>query len=177
MSELASAAVPVVTLVVALATNGVIGREGALPWRLPEDLRRFKAATLGKPIIMGRKTFESIGRALPGRHNIVLTRRTQWRPVDTDVTVVTDRESALRAAGPVPEVMVIGGADVYALFLPKARRLLLTRVQADIPGDVRFPDLEPTAWTTVSSDSFAADERHAYAMRFEVLERRALPSN
>lgn len=171
MSDSASSATPVVTLVVAIAANGVIGREGTLPWRLPEDLRRFKAATLGKPVIMGRKTFESIGRALPARHNIVLTRRNDWRAADAEVTVVGDREAALRAAGAVPEVMVIGGADIYALFLPLARRLLLTRVQAQIPGDVRFPPLEANAWRTLSSEAFAADERHAHPMRFEVLER------
>lgn len=173
MNEPASSTGPVVTLVVAIAANGVIGREGALPWRLPEDLRRFKAATLGKPVIMGRKTFESIGRALPGRHNIVLTRRSDWRAADAEVTVVTDREAALRAAGAVPEVMVIGGADIYALFLPQARRLLLTRVEADVAGDVRFPPIDPAEWQTRSSETFAADERHAHAMRFERLERRS----
>lgn len=162
---------PLITLVVALAANGVIGREGALPWRLPEDLRRFKAATLGKPVIMGRRTFESIGRALPGRHNIVLTRRADWRPPDPAVTVVDDWSAALRAAGEAREVMVIGGAEIYALALPYARRLLLTRVQARIEGDVRFPTIDPAEWQSSASEAFPADDRHAYSMIFECLER------
>jgi dihydrofolate reductase len=162
---------PEITLVVAVAANGVIGRDGGLPWRLPEDLRRFKAATLGKPVVMGRRTFESIGRALPGRHNIVLTRRPDYRPADPAVTVVTDLDGALRAAGDVPEVMVIGGAEVYALALPQASRILLTRVEAEVAGDTRFPPLEPQAWRVVSREHVAADQRHAHGMTFEDLRR------
>ncbi|MFZ9709382.1 MAG: dihydrofolate reductase [Steroidobacteraceae bacterium] len=172
MTDAPQGAAPLVTLVVALAANGVIGREGALPWRLPEDLRRFKAATLGKPVIMGRRTFESIGRALPARHNIVLTRRSHWNPADPAVTVVGDWPAALRAAGAVDEVMVIGGAEIYSLALPVAGRLLLTRVQADIEGDVRFPAIDPAEWSVLTSEAFPADERHAHAMLFESLVRR-----
>lgn len=162
---------PPVTLVVAVAANGVIGRDGGLPWRLPEDLRRFKAATLGKPVVMGRKTFESIGRALPGRHNIVLTRRQDYRPAEGAVTVVTDLDGALRAAGDAAEVMVIGGAEVYALALPLASRILLTRVEAEVAGDTRFPSLDPREWRAVARDHVAADERHAHGMTFEDLRR------
>lgn len=154
----------------AVAANGVIGRDGALPWRLPEDLRRFKAATLGKPVVMGRRTFESIGRALPGRHNIVLSRR-DYRPADPAVTVVADLDAALRAAGDVPEVMVIGGAEVYALALPLATRVLLTRVEAALEGDTYFPPLDPRQWRVLASERHPADERHAYAMNFEELRR------
>jgi dihydrofolate reductase len=162
---------PRVTLVVAVSDNGVIGRDGGLPWRLPEDLKRFKAATLGKPVLMGRRTFESIGRALPGRHNIVLTRGRGFRPADAAVTVVHDLDSALLAAGEVPEIMVIGGAEVYALALPRAARVLLTRVHAHIEGDTRLPDFDPAHWRRVSGEEHAADDRHAFAMTFEELER------
>ena len=163
---------PRVTLAVAVADNGVIGREGALPWRLPEDLRRFKAATLDKPVLMGRKTFESIGRALPGRLNIVLTRQPDWRPVDPDVRVVADLAAAFVAAGEAPEVTVIGGAEIYALALPLATRVLLTLVHASPEGDARLPPFDPALWRETSREAWPADERHAHAMSFVVLERR-----
>lgn len=164
---------PTLTLVVASTDEGVIGAQGALPWHLPEDLKRFKAATLGKPILMGRKTFESIGRALPGRHNIVLTRARDYRPGDPTISVVHDLEMALAVAGEVPEVMVIGGGDVYALVLPQASRVLRTRVHATVAGDAYFPALSADDWRIVTREEFPADARHAHAMTFEMLERRA----
>ena len=109
---------PRITLIVAVADNGVIGRDNTLPWHLPEDLKRFKRLTMGKPIVMGRKTFESIGKPLPGRQNIVVTRDANYRR--EGVTVVNDAESALRAAGAVPEIMVIGGAELFRALLPRA---------------------------------------------------------
>jgi dihydrofolate reductase len=163
---------PRVTLIVAVSTGGVIGHEGGLPWRLAEDLRRFKMATLGKPIIMGRKTFESIGRALPGRHNIVLTRRVDFKVDDPAVTVVRDWPSALRAAGDVAEVMVIGGAEIYALALPQADCLLRSRVHAEVAGDTLFPDLEADQWHLIREDFHARDERNEHDVTFECLERR-----
>ena len=117
---------PVITLIVAVADSGVIGRDNALPWHLPEDLKRCKRVTMGKPIVMGRKTFESIGKPLPGRQNIVLTREPNYRR--DGVTVVHSVESALAAAGAAAEVMVIGGSDVFRLFLPRARRTTRTIV-------------------------------------------------
>jgi len=162
---------PRVTLIVAMTDDGVIGREGQLPWRLPEDLRRFKAATLGKPVIMGRKTFESIGRSLPQRHNIVLTRQGNFTVADAAVTVVPTLEAALQAAGEVSEVMIIGGAEIYRLALPLTRRILLTRVHAAVAGDTHFPQLDPNAWRVVASEQYAADDKHAYAMTFDDLER------
>jgi dihydrofolate reductase len=164
-------ATPRVTLIVAMTDDGVIGIDGQLPWRLPEDLRRFKAATLGKPVVMGRKTFESIGRPLPQRHNIVLTRQVGFSARDPAVTVVTTLEAALQAAGDVPEVMIIGGAEIYQLALPLAQRIILTRVHANVQGDTHFSPLDPKAWRVASSESYAADERHAYSMTFEDLER------
>jgi dihydrofolate reductase len=160
-----------VTLIVAMTDDGVIGIDGQLPWRLPEDLRRFKAATLGKPVVMGRKTFESIGRPLPQRHNIVLTRQVGFSARDPAVTVVTTLEAALQAAGDVPEVMIIGGAEIYQLALPLAQRIILTRVHANVQGDTHFSPLDPKAWRVASSETYAADEKHAYSMTFEDLER------
>jgi len=164
---------PSITLAVAVADNGVIGRDGALPWRLPEDLRRFKAATIGKPVIMGRKTFDSIGRALPGRLNIVLTRQAGWLPQDPAVQVVPDLDTALAVAGEVPEVTVIGGAQVYALALPLAGRILLTEVHARPEGDAHLAPFDPQVWQEIARERWPADERHACDMSFVTLTRRA----
>jgi dihydrofolate reductase len=160
---------PVVTLIVAVADSGVIGRENALPWHLPEDLKRFKRMTLGKPIVMGRKTFESIGKPLPGRLNIVVTRDTNYRA--EGVTVVHSVDAVLPAAGAVEEVMIIGGADLFRLFLPRAARVHLTRVHGDIAGDVRWAPLDAQHWRRVAAEGYPADERHAYAMTFELWEK------
>lgn len=160
---------PLVTLIVAAADNGVIGRANALPWHLPDDLKRFKQLTLGKPIVMGRKTFESIGKPLPGRQNIVMTRDTNYRR--DGVTVVHDVDAALRATGDAPEIMVIGGAELFQKFLPVAGRVHLTRVHGDIEGDVRWPELDPRQWRLVDCQPHDADERHAWRMTFEVWEK------
>ena len=117
-----------ITLIVTVSDNGVIGRDNALPWHLPDDLKRFKQLTLGKPVVMGRKTFDSIGKPLPGRHNIVVTRDANYRR--DGVTVVHGVDEALAAAASAPEIMVIGGADLFRLFLPRAGRVQLTRVHA-----------------------------------------------
>jgi dihydrofolate reductase len=159
----------VITLIVAAADNGVMGRENELPWHLPEDLRRFKRLTLGKPVVMGRKTHESIGRPLPGRHNIVVTRDQQYRR--EGVTVVHGVDEALRVAGDVPEIMVIGGAELFQWFLPRAGRVHLTRVHAQVPGDVMWPALDEGQWRRVHHESRPADEQHVYPMTFEVWER------
>lgn len=172
MSRAQGSSSPRITLVVAVATNGVIGRDGTLPWRLSTDLRRFKAATLGKPIVMGRKTFESIGRALPGRHNIVLTRKAEWQASDPAVSVVSDWPAVLSAAGAVPEIMVIGGAEIYALALPLATRILLTEVQGEVEGDTTFPSFDRSRWQEVSSEHVPADEHNSHEMRFvELIQR------
>ncbi len=160
-----------VSLVVAMARNRVIGRDNALPWRLPEDLKHFKRVTLGKPVLMGRRTFESIGKPLPGRTNLVLTRHAQWRSPGT-VTVHSISEALERAAG-VDELAAIGGAEVFELLMPKATRIYLTRIDADIPGDTVFPPLDLSQWVQTESRVFAADERNAYGMTFMTLERAA----
>jgi dihydrofolate reductase len=159
----------VITLIVAVADNGVIGRDNALPWHLPDDLKRFKRLTMGKPIVMGRKTFESIGKPLPGRQNIVVTRDTNYRR--EGVTVVHGVDEAVQAAAGATEIMVIGGADLFRLFLPRATRIHLTRVHAEVTGDVLWTPLDDR-WGVVESEPHAADERHSCSMTFEVWEKR-----
>ena len=158
-----------VSFVVAAAENGVIGSDNQLPWRLPDDLKRFKALTLGKPVLMGRKTFESIGKPLPGRTNIVLTRaRDLALP---GCVVVNSLPQALEAAGAAAELAVIGGADVYAQALSSADVIHLTRVHATIEGDAVFPALDPHQWAERLIEHHPADERHAFAFSFVDLER------
>ncbi len=158
------------TLIAAVARNGVIGRGGGLPWRLSGDLQRFKAATLGHPVIMGRKTWESIGRPLPGRLKIVVTRHPdQGQGADR---VAGSLDDALRAAGGAEEVFVIGGAELYRAALPRADRLQLTRVLAEVEGDTRFPTFDPAAWSLVAEMDFPADERNEWPCRVEIFERK-----
>ncbi len=156
--------------VVAMARNGVIGRDGGLPWRLPDDLRRFKAITMGKPILMGRRTCESLGRPLPGRENIVLTRDRAWSA--PGCRVVHSLDEALAAAGEAAEVMVIGGAEVYRLAWPWLARLELTEVHGDVEGDTRLDAFDPSQWRELAREHHPADERHALAFSFLTLERR-----
>ena len=159
-----------ISLIVAVAENGVIGRDGALPWRLSDDLRRFKALTMGKPVIMGRKTWESIGRPLPGRQNIVITRKPGYRAEGS--VVVGSLTAALAAAGDVPEIMVIGGAEIYRQFLPLAGRIYLTRVHTVIAGDTFLPAMDPAEWEEVERTRHPADPRNDFDMSFITLERR-----
>jgi dihydrofolate reductase len=162
--------VTAVSIVVATDDHGGIGLGGRLPWHLPEDLKRFKALTMGKPIVMGRRTHDSIGRPLPGRHNIVISRQPGLRI--EGCTVVDSLDAALAAAGPVPEVVVIGGADVYRLALPCAETLYLTRVHADVGADTFFPALDAADWEEVAREECPADERHAHALSYVTLRRR-----
>jgi len=168
---MAGAGRPSVSLIVARALNGVIGRDNALPWRLPADLRRFKALTMGKPMLMGRRTFESIGRALPGRLNLVLTRDPAWQA--PGALAVHSLDDAFAHAGGAAELVVIGGAELFRLVLPLAERVYLTDVQAVIPGDTQFPPLAPEQWREIERIDHAADADHAHAMTFRTLERRA----
>lgn len=161
---------PIVTLIVAVADSGVIGHDNALPWHLPDDLKRFKRLTLGKPVVMGRKTYESIGKPLPGRQNIVVTRDANYRR--EGITVVHGVDAALEAAAGQAEIMVIGGAELFRLFLPLASRVHLTRVHGDISGDVKWLPLDVREWKVVESEQHETDERHVYAMTFEVWEKR-----
>lgn len=157
---------PTISLVVAMARNGVIGRDNGLPWgRLPEDLKHFKAVTLGKPVLMGRKTYQSIGRPLPGRTNFVLTRDRGWKA--EGVVAVHSLDEALRG----DYVSGIGGAEIYRLLLPVANRIYLTRIDADVAGDTVFPAIDHSEWIETESRAFTADERNPYNMSFVTLER------
>ena len=160
-----------ISLVVAVADNGVIGRGGALPWRLPDDMRHFKAVTMGKPVLMGRRTFESIGRPLPGRRNLLLSR---GGAADADgIERVQTVQEACKLVGDATELCVIGGAQVYVATLPYAKRIYLTQVHAAVTGDTYFPMHELSAWREVERVEHPADERHAYAMSFVTLLRQA----
>ncbi|MFN3389941.1 MAG: dihydrofolate reductase [Allosphingosinicella sp.] len=161
---------PRITLVVARARNGVIGRDGALPWHLPADLRHFKRVTTGTPMIMGRRTFDSLPGLLPGRRHIVLTRDRAWRAEGAEV--VHTAEDALAAAGDAERVSVIGGAEIFAAFLPRADAIELTEVHGDIPGDTFMPAPDPAAWTEVSREDHPAEGGRP-AFSFVRLERAA----
>ena len=151
----------------ARAANGVIGRDGVLPWHIPADLKRFKALTLGKPMIMGRKTFDSLGKPLPGRRHIVLTRDRSWQAEGAEVVHTPDEALALAGAN----ASLIGGADVFRLLLPRCDRVELTEVHADVPGDTAMPPLGPEWRETAREEHPAEDGRPAFA--FVTLERRA----
>ena len=158
-----------ISIIVAASANNVIGAQGDLPWRLSDDLKRFKTVTLGKPIVMGRKTWESIGRALPGRQNIVITRQHDFVAEGCDVVQSTDQ--AIVVAGDAGEIMVIGGSEVYELFLPVAHRLYLTRVHANVDGDAFFPAVDEDEWQLVSNEAHSADSRNEFDFSFRIYER------
>jgi len=159
---------PRIAIIAALARNRVIGRGNRLPWHLPDDLRHFKRLTLGRPIIMGRRTWESLPGLLPDRTHLVVTRDPSYRA--DGAVVVGSLDEALGAAGG-EEALVVGGAQLYALALPRASRLYLTLVDAEVEGDVFFPAMDPAAWREVAREPHAADERHAYPFAFVTLER------
>lgn len=157
------------SIIAAVAANGVIGCDGDLPWHLPADLAHFKRLTMGHHLIMGRRTFESIGRALPGRVSVVLTRDQAWS-CDGALVVHTPDE-ARRVAAADSEAFVIGGAEVFATFLPLADRLHLTRIHASVKGDVSFPSFDEAGWSLNSTEDHDADERHAHPFSFRVYDR------
>ncbi|MBT9282266.1 MAG: dihydrofolate reductase [Hydrogenibacillus schlegelii] len=158
------------TIIAAVDRRGAIGRGGRLPWHLPDDLRHFRETTWGHPVIMGRRTYESLGRPLPGRENVVLSRRLRPEDVPPEVHLFSSPDAVLTAYGGRP-AFVIGGAEVFALFLPVVRRLLLTAVAADVGGDVFFPPWRREAWRKVSAVFHPADGRHAYPFVIETYER------
>ncbi len=155
-----------ISIIVAMTDDRVIGIENRLPWHIPEDFKWFRRHTLGKPVVMGRKTWESIGRPLPDRTNIVISRDPGFRP--DGCTVVPDLDQALVAAGDAPEVMVIGGASIYAQFLPRTDRLYLTLVHAVITGDAWFPAFEPAQWREIAREPGPGGD---WPCDFVVLER------
>jgi len=157
-----------VTLIAAVAQNGVIGADNRLPWRLPADLAYFKNQTMGKTVLMGAATWRSIGRPLPGRHNVVLSRRMEKAPEGCDL--VRSVEEALRLYGD-RELMVIGGAEVYRQFLPHADRMLITEIGAEFEGDARFPDFDRHEWKLASRTPGVTDEKNPLPHAFCVYER------
>jgi dihydrofolate reductase len=156
------------TAVFAASENNVIGRDNAMPWHLPADLAHFKRVTMGKPILMGRRTYESIGRALPGRRNLVLSRREFSAP---GVETVRSVDEALALVAGEPELVNIGGAEAFRLTLPRTGRIYLTRIHAVLEGDTYLPELPASQWREVACEERAADERNPYALSFITLER------
>ena len=155
--------------IVAISEDSVIGRGGDLPWRLPDDLKRFRATTMGHPIVMGRKTWESIGRPLPGRTNVVVTRQPDYRA--PGATVVHSLDEALARFRDADEVFVIGGEELFRLALPRVERLHVTRVHARVEGDVFFPPDAFVGFHLVAEERHAADERHEHPFSFLLYER------
>jgi dihydrofolate reductase len=161
-----------VSLIVAMADGRVIGRDGQLPWRLSADLQRFKRLTMGHHIIMGRKTYESIGRLLPGRTTVIVTRQT-----DLDVPgaiVVHSLDQALQVAAGDPEAFIVGGGEIYRQALPLVDRIYRTIVHAEVEGDAVFPALDEDQWVMMNNERHDTDDRNEYEYSFQVLERRCM---
>jgi dihydrofolate reductase len=164
-----------ISLIVAVSENGVIGRDGDMPWRLPSDLKRFKQVTVGKPVIMGRKTFQSIGRPLPGRANILVTRSQDYRP--DGVVCMPDLEEAIAFAAKIAsesgetEIFVIGGGEIYRQALPRADRVYFTQVHMTVDGDTTFPELDKLEWRETSRCRHEASEHDSVDYSFVVFER------
>lgn len=164
-----------IAMIAAMAKNRVIGAENDMPWHLPADLKHFKKVTMGKPVIMGRKTYESIGKALPGRENIVITTNTSYTL--SDAHTVTSPEAALELASSLSEsnseLMIIGGGAIYSLFLPLANRLYLTYIDLEVTGDTQFPDFNSEeCWVEVAKEAHVANEKDRYDHTFVTLERK-----
>ncbi len=157
------------SIIVAMGSNRVIGNRNALPWHLPADLAHFKSTTMGKPILMGRRTHESIGRPLPGRLNIVITHNRNYTA--EGCSVVHSLEQAIEAASGHEEIMIIGGAELYRQALPRVERLYLTCIDADFEGDAYFPELSDADWRELASESHRPDGKNAHPYRFVTLQR------
>jgi dihydrofolate reductase len=168
-----------ISIIAAVAENRVIGRDGTLPWHLPEDLKRFKRLTMGHTVVMGRKTWESLPTPtaaaptgpLPGRRIIVLTTRRDWHPPGAETARTLDEAISLAATHGETELFIIGGARLFAESLPRADRLYLTQVHAEPPGDTFFPPFDPAPWTRIESTGHPADARHAHAFTFLAYDR------
>lgn len=167
---------PVITLVAGVSQNSIIGRDGWMPWKLSSDLRRFKADTMGKPIIMGRKTWEGLGRPLPGRLNIVVTHEKDYRAEGATVAGSLDEALAVARADTETsgeaEICIVGGGQIYEQAMPLAGRLRLTRVLAKLDGDTAFPQIDPEIWALVHSEDVPMGEKDSHPTRYEVYERR-----
>jgi dihydrofolate reductase len=160
-----------ISFVVAAASNNGIGKDGKLPWHLPNDMKFFKNTTWGMPVVMGRKTFESLGKVLPGRKNIVITRQANWKVEGTVAVKSIEDALFLAKEADVKEVMVIGGGEIFRSLFDKAKRIYLTRVEADPEADTFFPSIDPSQWFLVSQQNHEADEKNAYNHSFQIWER------
>ena len=161
-----------ISIIVAMDQNGVIGNKDELPWRLPDDMVWFKRITMGKPVIMGRRTYESIPhkfRPLPGRHNIVVTRNPDY--VVKGATAVSSSKAAIKAAGTVPELVIGGGSQIYRAFLPQVNRIYLTRIHAEVAGDAFFPQITWSNWVEVYHQNHRQDERHPFAFAWIIRDK------
>jgi dihydrofolate reductase len=159
----------IISLIAALGNNNVIGKSNSLPWHLPADLKHFKDNTSGKPVIMGKATYESIGKPLPNRTNIILSNDPNFEI--PGATVVHSIEDSIRAAGNAPEVMIVGGASIYRQFLPLADRLYITRIYHDFEGDAYFPDFDLKEWKETERTDHKADDKNPYDYSFLIFER------
>jgi dihydrofolate reductase len=159
-----------ISIIVAMSTNRVIGADGQLPWKISDDLKRFKALTMGKPIVMGRLTWESIGRPLPGRQNIIITRQAGFVAQGCDV--VASPAAALEIAGDAAEIMIIGGSQIYEWFLPKALQLYVTKVRVEIDGDAFFPAINEAEWRLTDTEAHASSEANEFAFEFKTYARK-----
>lgn len=165
------------TIIAAIAENGVIGRDGGLPWRLSSDLKRFKQLTMGNAILMGRKTWESIGRPLPGRKSVVISRQSEYDPGYAEVIVAANLDEALAQARNLEDVgdelFVIGGARIYEMCLSRADRMVITRVHVEVEGDVWFPEVDWGAWELLVEDPHEAGDNDDYAHTYEIWLRKS----
>lgn len=161
----------VISFVVAAANNNVIGKNNQLPWNLPNDMKFFKNITWGMPVVMGRKTFDSLGKPLPGRKNIILSRQKDWKAEGTVAVKSFDDAVLLVKEMDVKEMMVIGGSEIFSMVFDKAKRIYLTRVDAEPEGDAYLPAINPKEWKLVSQKDHQADAKHAYNYSFQVWER------
>ncbi|WP_171037327.1 type 3 dihydrofolate reductase [Pseudoalteromonas phenolica] len=161
----------IISMIAAMANDRIIGDDNQMPWHLPADLQHFKRVTMDKPVVMGRKTFESIGRPLPGRRNIVITRNATYKA--DGIEVVSSPEAALALLEGIEEIMVIGGGNIYSQFLPLAERLYLTFIELTVPGDTQFPDYEKDyTWVEIESEVHQSDERNKYGYTFVTLQKK-----
>jgi dihydrofolate reductase len=161
----------IISLVVAAANNNAIGKNGVMPWHLPNDLKHFKNVTWGMPVIMGRKTFDSLGKPLAGRKNIVITRQAHWEAPGTVAVTSMDDALFLVRETDAKEAMVIGGGEIFNMVFDKANRIYMTRVEAEPEGDTFFPSIDPKQWKLVSQKNYEADEKNAFNHSFQTWER------
>ncbi len=161
----------IISFIVAASTNNVIGKNNQLPWSLPNDMKFFKNTTWAMPVLMGRKSFESLGKPLPGRLNVVITRQNDWKPEGTTVVHSVADAIKVAVAADYNEAFIIGGGEIFKEAMPVADKIYLTRVDVTLEGDAFFPEMNPKEWLMVSEQSFPSDEKHAYTYHFQLWER------